>query len=304
MSPSLVADGTGQLHLIFSNEFGFNYEIFYVVRRDGEWQWPINVSRTTGKSSQPVLVITESGKLAAAWTDDTPGYPTIYFGSWSDTFWSAEPVANARGQAPALAAAPDGTLFLAWQNDDPEQPEDPATFQIFLSELPEPWEPLTKLHWSLPVILSDHPNVDAIGATMGVARGTVHVVWVENDQEVIHTYGRDELWSEPQSVSAAADIARGPRLVVEQGSMLYLVWDEGDAIISTTAAALGGTWSSPAVVTNSAANLRDVATSLVPTGGIGASWVQVAGPGDVAVYESQRKSVFARQVWLPVLLHN
>ncbi|MCP6756415.1 hypothetical protein NL533_32810, partial [Klebsiella pneumoniae] len=83
MSPALVAERSGKLHMVFSNEFLSNYEIYYVWRDGGDWSLPINVSHTTGSSSAPALVRTASGALEAAWQDDTPGYSTIYHGSWS-----------------------------------------------------------------------------------------------------------------------------------------------------------------------------------------------------------------------------
>ena len=66
--------------------------------------------------------------------DNSPGYWTIYVGQWNGTYWSNQPVANARGQGPTLGFAPDGALYLAWQDRVPTVGNPTGTFHIFLSE--------------------------------------------------------------------------------------------------------------------------------------------------------------------------
>jgi hypothetical protein len=274
-----------------------NYEIYYVVRREGSWSLPVNVSHTTGYSAHPALVVASDSTLYATWMDSTPGYWVIYYGSWNGRFWSSQPVPNARGQIPTMAASPDGSVYLAWQDRVSLDEESPEALDIFASRL-------MNGSWSLPVSISDLSPADSLGAAVtATADGLAHLVWVEGDTQVRYCYGGQFQWSVSLVVANATSIVHGPRIVAEQGVLLHVAWDEGDVVRATTAPFGGATWLAPASVAESDGSLQDVALTLIPSGGIAVGWVQTIAPGDVGIYESTRDSAFTYRLWLPVGLH-
>ena len=298
MSPALAVDGAGQLHALFSNQFMGNYEIYVIDLTDGAWSLPVDISHTTGLSAYPVLTAGADRALYAAWMDNSPGYWTIYVGHWNGEYWSSQPVANARGQAPGLATTSNGTVYLTWQDRIPTVENPSGAFDIFVSEQ-------NGTDWTLPIDVSDSPNVESIGASLTTtADGLAHLTWIDGDQEVLYCYGRQLYWPLPQTVSEAATIARGPRIMSDRRGWLHIAWDEGDIVRVTSAPSTPLKWPKPAIVTALVGDLRDVSMAALPNGGVAIGWVQTFQPGDVAVYESQPVSPLRPRIWLPIITRN
>jgi hypothetical protein len=295
MSPALAVDSEGQLHALFANQFMGNYEIYVIDLVDGAWSLPVDISHTSGISAFPVVTAGADRTLYAAWMDNSPGYWTIYVGHWNGEYWSSQPVANARGQAPALATTPEGTVYLAWQDRTPSVENPSGAFDIFLSEQ-------SGTDWSLPIDVSDSPNVESIGASLTTtADGLAHLTWIDGDQEVRYCYGRELYWPLPQTVSKAATIARGSRITSEAVGQLHIAWDEGDIVRVSSAPSPPLKWPKASFVTALVGDLRDVSITALPNGGITVGWVQTFHPGDVGVYESQPISPLHPRIWLPVI---
>lgn len=294
MAPSVIADPDGNLHAVFANEFMGNYDIFYVRWRNGAWSLPVNISRTSGYSGSPVLALASDRTLHAAWLDNTPGYWTIYHGTLEGQFWASEPVPYARGQAPSIAASPSGTIFLAWQDRVPGDPALAGAFDIFLSELVEN-------KWSLPVNVSDTPDVESFGASITTSwDGVVHLIWVDQGQQVRYCYGRGWYWSLPQ-IAWAAPALRGARIASEYGSIMHIAWDQGDSLWATQAPARSVTWPKPNLVAQPIGALSDLTLAVMPGGGVAMGWVQTLNPGDVSLYESRQRSRLTARSWLPLV---
>ena len=295
ITPVLVADDGGHLHTLFVNQFMTNYEIYDITLDDGVWSLPVNVSHTSGFSAFPAATAGIAGTLYVAWMDNSPGYWTIYLGIWNGKYWSNQPVPNARGQAPTLAQSPDGTLFLAWQDRVPSVSNPTGTFHIFLSER-------SNATWSLPVDVSDRPQVESIGASLTTTPdGLAQLAWIDDGREVRYCLGQGSYWPSPVTVSRAATLARGPKILAEKGLRIHIAWDEADRVRATSAAPGALNWPKPVVITAPTADLRDVVLTLGPVNGVSVDWVQTSQPQDVAIYESWRKSDFIDRAWLPTI---
>ncbi len=298
ISPVMVVDNLGYLHIFFANQFVGNYEIYEVSTLQGtDWSSPVNISHTSGFSAFPAAAVGANGALYVAWMDNSPGYWTIYMGTWKGTYWSSRPVPNARGQAPVLAATPDGTLYLAWQDRVPDA-DNPTggPFDIFLSEH-------NGVAWSLPVNISDRSSTESIGAHLTTTpNGLAHLTWVDDDQEVRYCLGQGSHWTYPVTVASAATLARGPHILAERGVQIHIAWDEGDMIRATTAPPGAVVWPKPLVITAPIGDLRDVSLSFGAANGIALSWVQTHQPRDVGIYQSLQASKFIDRAWLPIVL--
>ncbi|OIO91378.1 MAG: hypothetical protein AUK03_11235 [Anaerolineae bacterium CG2_30_64_16] len=294
VAPALAVDAQGELHVMFSNQFFGDFEIYHIHTDKGEWTLPVKVSRTLGYSAQPSLTVAPDGTLHAAWMDNAPGYWVIYYGALLGDFWTSQPVPNARGQAPTIAAAPNGTIYLAWQ-DRVVTDSEPGTYEILLSEMSDK-------QWSLPINISDVPQIDSLGAHLAMtADGLAHLTWVDQGRRVRYGYGEGGYWALPQTVWQTASSVRGPRILTEQGSLLHIAWDEGQILRVTTAVAGASTWSKGELIPATAGSLKDVTLTLLPAGGMAVGWVQATGPNNYGVYESQQASAFVWRAWLPTL---
>jgi len=296
-SPVLVADDLGHLHTLFANQFMGNYEVYDVSLENGAWSLPVNVSHTSGFSAFPTAIAGKAGALYVAWMDNSPGYWTIYIGTWNGKYWSNQPVPNARGQAPTLGLSPDGALYLAWQDRVPNAANLSGTFHIFFSERHNGT-------WTLPVDVSDRSLVESIGANLTTTSdGLAHLTWVDDGQEVRYCFGRGMYWPDPVTVARAATLARGPRILAERSMRLHIAWDEGDMVRATSATPATLSWPKPTVITALTGDLRDVVLTLGPGNGVSLGWVQTHQPQDVGIYESWRASDLTERAWLPLTLH-
>jgi len=295
LSPSMVIDANSELHVLFANQFNGNYEIYYIHRRGSTWFLPINVSHTSGRSGNPVLTLAGDGTLNAAWMDNTPGYWTIYHGAWSGVFWSSQPVPYARGQVPSMAAAPTGTIFLAWQDKVPTTANPSGEYDVLVSEL-------TEGRWSLPLNVSDSPGVESLGVSVAATGdGVVHTTWVDQSQLIQYCYGRDIYWSHPQLVWSASSPAHAPRIIADAGSYLNIAWDQLETIWTTRERAMPAAWPKPDVVAAPVGSLRGVTMALLPASGVTIGWVQAVSPGGYGLYATWQATGLERRAWLPLL---
>lgn len=297
-TPVLKADKSGQVHALFHNEFFGNYDIYHLILKDGVWSLPINIARTEGKSLNPGLTVDSAGILRATWMDDTPGYWTVYTGYYDGTFWRNYPAPNARGEDPALAFAPDGTLYLAWQDRVPSATDNMGMFDIFVSQYKNG-------SWSLPVNVSAQPGVDATGASITTTNDSMaHLTWISGERTIMYCTGQGLYWPAPQIVAQASQAARGPRIVAENGRILHVAWDEVDVVRTTTALPAPPFWPKPEIVAVAAGQLKDVSLAEAPGSGITLGWADISLPNDAGVYASAQTAAGSNlpvRAWLPLV---
>ena len=296
MSPALVADDLGHLHALYVNQFMGNYEIYDIVLVNGAWSLPINVSHTSGFSAFPAVTAGTGGALYVAWMDNSPGYWTIYVGQWNGTYWSNQPIANARGQGPTLGFSPDGALYLAWQDRVPTVDNPIGAYHIFFSERRDG-------SWSLPIDVSAQPQVDSIGANLTTTSdGLAHLTWVDGGQEVRYGFGRGGYWPDPVTVARATSLASGPRILSERSERLHIAWDEGNLVLAASATPTTLSWPKPEVITASLSSLGNVVLALGPGSKVSVGWIQTLQPLDVDIYESWQKPDLQPRAWLPLIM--
>lgn len=299
ISPALVMDDLGKLHALYVNQFMGNYEIYAITLTNGKWSLPVNVSHTSGFSAFPAATAGSGGTLYVAWMDNSPGYWTIYVGQWNGTYWSNQPVANARGQGPTLGFSPDGALYLAWQDRVPTVGNPTGTFRIFFSER-------RNGAWSFPIDVSARPKgqpvVDSIGANLTTTPdGLAHLTWVDGGQEVRYGYGRKGYWPAPITVKRSTTLARGPRILAEQSRRLHIAWDEGEMVLVASAPPATVNWPKPSLVSAPLASLSDVVMALGPGNEVSLGWSQTQRPQDVSIYESGQPPYITPRAWFPLI---
>jgi hypothetical protein len=80
-APSIAADASGNLHVVWYDDQPGNFEVYYKNSTDGGATWSASqrLSWNSGRSEYPVIAADASGNLHVAWDDDTPGSYEIYY---------------------------------------------------------------------------------------------------------------------------------------------------------------------------------------------------------------------------------
>jgi hypothetical protein len=91
------------------------------------------ISANDGMSWWPLLAIAPDGTPYVAWSDDSDGDREIYVRRWNGSIWKEVGSGSASGGGisdndgdsrwPSLAVAPDGRLYVAWDDDSGGDPE-------------------------------------------------------------------------------------------------------------------------------------------------------------------------------------
>jgi hypothetical protein len=298
--PAVAVDSTGLAHVVFVNEFGENYEVYYCRWNGTSWSLPRNVSNTSGVSSAPSIAVEPSGMLHVVWADNTPGYSVIYHGYWNGTYWLNEPIPHAMGGAPAIAVSSNGVVDVVWQDRDaPDLP-----YEIYHSQ----WN---GQDWSLPENLSDSASEQSLIPSVAMDQNDqAHVTWqekVDDRYAIYYTYGQVGYWSIPERVSENTVDAYLPSAVVRlppQGSgtigggVVYVGWDESTVAVYRFKNTGSGEWSQPSTVLTDPLGVADLQLAVDGSGLFHAVWSErVAADNWEVFYQCLSKTLF-----LPVII--
>jgi len=77
----IVADPSGQLHVVWRDRTPGNYEVYYKKSTNGGTAWSTNRRLTwnSGESYNPVIAVDPTGSVHVIWFDDTPGNFELYY---------------------------------------------------------------------------------------------------------------------------------------------------------------------------------------------------------------------------------
>jgi hypothetical protein len=289
--PAVVVDGSGAAHLVFVNEFGGNYEVYYCRWNGTTWSLPRNVSNTSGVSSAPSVALAPDGMLHVVWADNTPGYNVIYHGYWNGTYWLNQPVPHASGGAPAITVSPGGVVHVVWQDRDAAD----APYEVYHSQF-------FAGQWSLPENLSDTVTDQSLIPNVIVdSNDQTHVTWQERVRgryAIFYTYGWVGYWSIPERVSGDGADAFVPSEAVGPGTAVYIGWDEGTQAVYKQREGEGGTWSQPNTVLQDPSGVTELVLAMDPSGQFHAVWSNRVAVDNWDVFYQRLSS----RVVLPVIV--
>lgn len=204
----------------------------------------VNLTNDTGDSLKPTLAIDKDDNLHLAYYDGTPGNNEIMYrikprnGGWSaETNISKN---NGESFSPTLLATPDGTLYLAWHDD-----EFSRSYQILFSSKARGGD------WTYPVNVSATEQDSFSPSMVRDGDGTLHIVWADitpGNWEIFYSNSVDGgvNWSAPINVSNNEGHSTNPTLAVDAEGTLYLAWEDnttGDYDIRYAYRPKDGSWS-------------------------------------------------------------
>jgi lysophospholipase L1-like esterase len=217
----------GELWAVWSADNGHDTDVFYSRRTTDGWlsARPVYENPATWDDF-PSLVFASDGTPWVAWSSADQEQGSLYVSQWDGSHWSAPggvPTAGAvRPRQPALAAASNGELWLAWIGFDGTDDE------IYASH----WDGTA---WSAaervnkddtdPLAYDTHPRL-AVDAT-----GYPWLVWVHSeglfDDVVMASRWTGTNWLPEQAVSAVDDTPDvWPSLALDDGGQPWVAWQD------------------------------------------------------------------------------
>jgi len=125
-SPAIVADTSGDLHVVWEDNAPGNSEIYFKSSADGGDSWTPNkrLTWTADDSYLPAIVADTSGDLHVVWNDDTPGNYEVYFKTSADggvTWTTNQRLSWTSGdsESPDICVDPSGNIHVFWSDDTP-----------------------------------------------------------------------------------------------------------------------------------------------------------------------------------------
>ena len=256
--PQLAVDESGAVHVVWDEYIlsGYDYyDIYYAGQgSDGTWSSPQNISNNPGGSVYPQLVVDKEGAVHVVWKDHIGQYTDIFYARRSsDGTWSSpQNISNTPSISglidQQLLAVDRGSVHVVWQDDVGP----PWHTEIFHAKRSSDGT------WSSPQNVSNNPGYSGTPQLAIDEIGAVHLVWNDLDQNGwrVILYARrssDGTWSSPQNISSTPGPSESPRLAVDGGGTVHLVWQDsipGNDEIFYAKRSSDGTWSSPQNISN------------------------------------------------------
>jgi len=128
-NPTITVDSSGNIYIAWQDNRNGHYDIYYAMSSDGGATWSdpnIKVNNEVGTANQraPSIAVNSTGAIFVVWEDFRWGDYDVYFAVSEDmgTTWSNpnlrvnDDTGSTDQRAPGLAAGPDGSAYIAWQD--------------------------------------------------------------------------------------------------------------------------------------------------------------------------------------------
>ncbi len=218
-NPSIAADGSGSLHVVWYDDTTGIIEIYYSGFTGGSWSpTPENISNTPGNSYNPSIAVGNSGSLHVVWYDDTMGIAEIYYSRWAGGSWSPTPenISNMPGNSyyPSIAVDSSGDPHVVWDDDTT------GIAEIYYSR----W---VGGSWSPAENISNTPG-DSLFSSIAVdSSDNLHVVWMDGttNDDIYYKIGKGMCWwPSPINISNTSGWADSPCIAVDSNDGLHVVY--------------------------------------------------------------------------------
>jgi hypothetical protein len=242
--PSLAIAPDGTPYVAWeegTHSHGYNSEIY--VRRFNGSSWEEvgtgsgsggGISDNQGDSYDSSIAIAPDGTPYVAWKDDNNAVDDdideIYVRRFNGSSWEEVGTGSASGDgisgsgedslAPSIAIAPDGTPYIAWQEEDSYS----GDFRLYIRRYNgSSWEEVGAGSASGSGLSEGY----AWGPTLAVSpNGTPYVAWAQDSPRDIHVFHwNGNSWNE-SNVSDTGDISNTPSLAIASDGTPYIAWAE------------------------------------------------------------------------------
>jgi hypothetical protein len=259
--PAVATDADARTHIVWSEQLGEDMgdQVFYRSGSGDDWSPVVQLSNSYG-TSNPTIVVDLAGRIHVAWSDYDDGQEGIFYRRFESGAWT--PAArlndyNGRNAGhPRLAADPDGTVHLVWDQGDFYPP--PVYAEIYYSH----WDETT---WTAQEPLTEGANIAVEPAMAVAANGDVHVLWQDNITGTDRVYHRERVegvWSAATVIGSGSEPVRHPDIAVSPSGDVHAVMVRGQSTPRVCYSRLSGTgWLDPTALTSNQSDFPRIATS-------------------------------------------
>ncbi len=240
-NPSISSDGQGHLFVVFEgvdNNSGAA-DIFYSSSNDGGRTWTkrLDVSPTSGVSTQPRVAIEKGGAIDVVWADTTSGEnsPDIFFTRSTDgghTWNKPMDISNTPGisREPVLTVGQDNTIHVAFTDNGRGDKKD-----VFYTSSTDGGKT-----WSKDRPLENVSNTPGDSSEPAIAVGAdniVHIAWKDDSAEnlipqIYYSQRTQNAWSNAVNVSKSRRYAYHPVIGCGSTGRIYITWSDRSGLES------------------------------------------------------------------------
>ena len=227
VSPVLVIDVLGTVHVCWQDLISGNWEIYYAcLPVGGTWITPQHLSHSERDSQGVAIAASSSGALHVVWSENVTAElwgdsDVLYASRDPDGVWTPAPqnLSNRAGRSdlPVIAVDALGGIHVAWQDVKP-----PGWWDVYTVSRG------SEGGWSDPQLIS---TFDGNAERPAILAGQeVDVVWaggVQGNMEICHARRRsDGSWPSAVNISHNAGRSSSPTLACDNDGALYVVWED------------------------------------------------------------------------------
>ncbi len=226
--PSVVADSSGNLHVVWHDDTPGNAEIYYRKSTDGGATWSMarRLTWNSGDSYTPSLAADSLGKLHLVWGDWTPGNMELYYKGSPDggATWSAGKRLTwnpGNSSYPKIKLESTSLLHIAWSD---ETPGDRETYYKKSTDGGATWSTAKRLTWNAGDTWTLELGVDP--------SKNLHVVWIDTtpgNREIFYRKSTDggATWSTIERLTWTPSENYEMAMAVDPSGKVHVVWEDG-----------------------------------------------------------------------------
>jgi hypothetical protein len=299
-APALAVTPDGNVHLVYANEFAGNSDIFYTRWANGNWSAPVNISNTSGTSSQPAIAYRGNGSLCVVWTDTTEGQSRIYYAWQASGLWNTYLVrSSSGGSAPQIALGRNDRFWVTWQALAGLDGD--SRYDIFATQgNGREWSPFAQN-------VSASTDTDSTAPRLaGAAERGCFLVWQEGEEGNTEIHYADTVeyvdwWTLPSLVSPPTTRSEQPAVVANASGDVHIAWDEGTQLAHRYRTLPNVAWSEVDVIASAPANPGEVALLSGLTRQVHAFWAQAITASDRDLFFRVGDILYPHHLELPLV---
>jgi len=269
-APAVVSEGSNvYMAWIDSGDLnyaGYDYDIFFKISNDNGTTWHDSVllSETAISANAPTIAV-DGDRVGVAWSEGND----VYFRMSEDGGESWNDVVNVEGfvhRNPVVSCS-DGYIYLTWMTRD----NNTATYQVGFTRSTdgENWETLRIISNIVGSgIHSQYPWISSYG-------DCVYVAWYEHDRQqstydLLYKHSANNgatFQTSPTEIKSGSDTMDEVRVASNENGHVYAVWLRFNNTVEVFDVDYaysmdhGSTWSTPANIDDTDANINDVTLS-------------------------------------------
>jgi hypothetical protein len=275
-TPQVAVDGAGSIYAVWEDDTATNSNILFSRSTDGgaTFSAPLNVSRSSASSSNPLISVDRLGAINVVWVSDAPGNNDVFFSRSTDggaTFSAPLNLSNdpADSLSPQLAVDGSGNINVVWESDN-------IKFGVLFSHSTD-----GGATFSAPVDLATNTG-GSFGAQLVLAAdGSINVVWEDDSNSGSNiSYSRSSdngaTFSAPKNLSSTLGNSFESQIAVDAAGNIDVLWADSTPgnfdIFFSRSSDQGAIFSSPKNLSNSPTNSLHAHIAVDATGGVYAVW--------------------------------